>query len=434
MKNSTIAIILAAGDGADMNSSLPKVMHKISGVPMVQYLFEGVKGVTDNRPLLILDHKFGEPEDISGWEVDTALHEGSVKDGFIPRINWEILREKAEYGLILSGNLPLIRSESLKRLLNLCQEGTYDGAYISSSREGEALAFSFRVKPFLSILEKLGTEGMDYTWRNLLNLMEDRGRGLGIYSVEDPIEIMAVNTRLDQAKAQKEMTLRINYRHLEAGVTLIDPYNTYIGPYVKIQRDVMIYPGNHLEGNVIVGEGSLLYPNNRIVDSTLGRGTQIQSSVILESHVDDMASIGPFAYLRPGSKIGRGARIGDFVEVKNTEIGEGTKVSHLSYVGDAKIGKGVNIGGGVIFVNYDGQKKYRTDIEDNAFIGCNVNLIAPVKVGKNGYIAAGSTITDEVPGGALSIARARQINKEDWVKKHKDGWIRKHKNETEENQ
>ena len=173
-----------------------------------------------------------------------------------------------------------------------------------------------------------------------------------------------------------------------------------------------------MEGRTSIGEGSILYPNSRILDSNIGAKTQIQNSVILESQIGDQTTVGPFAYIRPGSVIGNKVRIGDFVEVKNAQIGEGSKVSHLTYVGDGEVGKNVNIGCGVVFVNYDGKKKHRTIVEDNAFIGCNTNLISPVTIKSNSYIAAGSTITDDVPNNALGIARARQINKENWVKKH----------------
>jgi len=213
------------------------------------------------------------------------------------------------------------------------------------------------------------------------------------------------------------MRKRINDKHMENGVTIIDPDSTYIDIDVKIENDTIIYPQNVIEGNTVVGRNCILYPGSRIENSIIEEGVTIQSSVILESSVGKGTTVGPFAYIRPESKIGNSVRIGDFVEVKKSFIGDGTKVSHLTYIGDAEVGKKCNFGCGTVVVNYDGKKKNKTLIGDNSFIGCNTNLVSPVRVDDNTYIAAGSTITDEVPEGSLAIARARQVNKEGWVYK-----------------
>lgn len=228
---------------------------------------------------------------------------------------------------------------------------------------------------------------------------------------------MAVTDRITLSEAERAMRNRINHKHMQNGVTLIDPSQTYIGPDVCIEQDTVIYPGNVLEGSTVIGRGCTLYPNNRLKDVRLGEGVTLQSSVILESSIGDKTTVGPYAYIRPGSEIGSGVRIGDFVEIKKSVIGEGSKVSHLTYIGDARLGKDVNVGCGVVCVNYDGKRKQRVTVGDHAFIGCNVNLIAPVEVEHDSYIAAGSTITDRVPAKALAIARARQVNKEGWVDK-----------------
>jgi len=213
------------------------------------------------------------------------------------------------------------------------------------------------------------------------------------------------------------MKRRINRKHMENGVTIMDPNNTYIESQVIIGKDTIIYPGNVLEGKTIIKEDCVLYPNNRIVDSILDNGISIQSSVVIESQIGEKTTVGPFAYIRPESKIGKHARIGDFVEIKKSTIGDNTKVSHLTYIGDAQVGTGCNFGCGTVVVNYDGISKYKTIIGNNAFIGCNTNLVSPVTVNDNAYIAAGSTITNEVPKNALAIARAKQRNIENWVVK-----------------
>jgi bifunctional UDP-N-acetylglucosamine pyrophosphorylase/glucosamine-1-phosphate N-acetyltransferase len=198
---------------------------------------------------------------------------------------------------------------------------------------------------------------------------------------------------------------------------MIDPLSVYIDGGVKIGRDTVIYPGVVIEGETVVGEDCIIGPNSRLVNSIVHDSVEVNSSVVLQSEVGSGTHVGPFAYIRPESVIGRNTKIGDFVEIKKSVIGDGTKVSHLTYIGDSEVGSNVNFGCGTINVNYDGKKKHKTIVGDNVFIGCNTNLVAPVKVNNDSYIAAGSTITDEVPEGALAIARERQTNKEGWVEK-----------------
>jgi bifunctional UDP-N-acetylglucosamine pyrophosphorylase/glucosamine-1-phosphate N-acetyltransferase len=199
------------------------------------------------------------------------------------------------------------------------------------------------------------------------------------------------------------------------GVTMIDPNNTYIEASVKIERDVTIYPGCIIEGDTVIQEDSVIGPNTRIRNGIIGKGVSIQNSIVLESSVGEGTTVGPFAYIRPGNKIGKHAKIGDFVEMKNSNFGDHSKASHLTYVGDGDVGNNVNLGCGVVFVNYDGKNKNRSSVGDNSFIGCNVNLIAPVTVKANSYVAAGTTVTKEVPEYSLAIGRVKQENKDGWV-------------------
>ena len=208
-----------------------------------------------------------------------------------------------------------------------------------------------------------------------------------------------------------------NLGYLEAGVRFIDIRTAYIDEGVSIGAGTVIYPCVVIEGDVTIGENCTIGQNSRIKDSVIGDDTSIQSSVVLESKIGSGTSVGPFAYLRPNSEVGDGCKVGDFVEIKNSKLGDGAKAAHLTYVGDSDVGERVNLGCGVVFVNYDGSRKYRSVVEDGAFIGCNVNLVSPVHVGKDAYIAAGSTITADVPDGALYVARAKGRTLEGWVEK-----------------
>lgn len=222
---------------------------------------------------------------------------------------------------------------------------------------------------------------------------------------------------IKEYEAMEEKRIQRNLEYMNKGVKFIDIRTAYIDEGVEIGKGTVIYPCVILEGNVSIGEDCTIGQNTRIKDSVIGSGTSIQSSVIMESRVGNETSIGPFAYLRPGSEIGNGCKVGDFVEIKNSKLDDGAKAAHLTYVGDSDVGKKVNLGCGVVFVNYDGSKKYRSVVEDGAFIGCNVNLVSPVNVGKNAYIAAGSTITKNVPEGSLHVARAKGKTIEGWVEK-----------------
>ncbi len=230
-------------------------------------------------------------------------------------------------------------------------------------------------------------------------------------------EAIGAEQIMEQERRKEEERLRIVIGHIQRGVTFTDWKCAYIDETVTIGRGTKIGPGVILEGNTAIGENCVIGQNCRIVDSAIGSGTEIQSSVILESRVGDETKIGPFAYLRPNSVIGSYAKVGDFVEVKNSTMGDGAKASHLTYIGDSDVGNNVNLGCGVVFVNYDGTHKHRSVVKDGAFIGCNTNLVSPVTVGEKAYVAAGATLTKDVPDGALAVARERQTNIEGWVER-----------------
>ena len=231
----------------------------------------------------------------------------------------------------------------------------------------------------------------------------------------DSDESLGVNSRLQLAQAELILRNRTNLALMEAGVTLVDPHSTYIAPEVVVGPDTIIYPNTTLEGNTVVGTNNILGPNTRLSNVTVGDNNHIHDSYAHDCEIKNDTVIGPFVHLRPDTVLSDKVKIGNFVEVKNSVVGVGTKLPHLSYIGDSDVGSKVNIGCGTITVNYDGKKKHRTIIEDGVFVGCNSNLVAPVTIGSESYVAAGSTITKNVPNRGLAFGRARQVVKENWV-------------------
>lgn len=447
------ALILAAGEGKRMKSDTPKVLHKICGKEMVNQVIDTVKksGITEiNVVVGIGAEKVKEATGSRG--VHYSFQESQLGTGHAVMCSSEFLEGKQGTVAVFTGDAPLISEESIEKLLQYHNSGKYKATIVTSVvgcadgygriirkdnnevcrivehkdcssselqvKEINSGMYCFDIQYLLRSLSKLGKDNAqgEYYLTDVIGILVGEGQSVGAMPVPFE-ETMGVNSRLQLSEAEKVLRKRINTKHMVNGVTLIDQDSTYIDVDVEIGRDTIIYPGNVLQGKTAIGERCNLYPNSRISDSTIGHEVTIQSSVILESSIGEKTTIGPFAYIRPASVIGKSARIGDFVEIKKSLIGDGTKVSHLTYIGDAEVGKNCNFGCGTVVVNYDGKEKCKTVIGDNAFIGCNTNLISPVSVSDDTYIAAGSTITDDVPAGALAIARAKQINKEGWVYK-----------------
>ena len=250
---------------------------------------------------------------------------------------------------------------------------------------------------------------------DVVSILVKAGKTVSAYMTMDSDESLGVNSRLQLAQAELILRNRTNMALMEAGVTLVDPHSTYIDPEVVIGPDTIIYPNTTLEGNTVVGMNNILGPNTRLSNVTVGDNNHIHDSYAHDCEIKNDTVIGPFVHLRPDTVLFDKVKIGNFVEVKNSVVGTGTKLPHLSYIGDSDVGSKVNIGCGTITVNYDGKKKHRTIIEDGVFVGCNSNLVAPVTIGSESYVAAGSTITKDVPSRALAFGRARQVVKENWV-------------------
>lgn len=447
------AVVLAAGLGKRMKSKLPKVLHKVCGKEMVNQVIDVIKKSDINDINIVIGNGAEEVKKATQNEnVSYSFQEKQLGTGHALLCSSEFLENKTGFVAIFTGDAPLITSETIKKLFDFAQDGAYNAVILTSMcedpfgygriirnknndvekivehkdcseeelkvKEINSGMYCFDIQSLVSALKGLKNNNVqgEYYLTDVIEILKQDGKRIGALDI--PFEqTIGVNSRVQLAQADKILRNRINEFHMENGVTIIDPDNTYIGPDVKIESDTIIYPGNVLEGNTVIKEGCVLYPNSRIFNSVVESGVTIQSSVILETKIGKNTTVGPFAYLRPETVIGESARIGDFVEIKKSSIGNGTKVSHLTYIGDASVGEKCNFGCGTVVVNYDGKTKNKTIIGNKSFIGCNTNLISPVEVKDNTYIAAGSTITKEVPSGALGIARARQINIEGWVEK-----------------
>ena len=281
--------------------------------------------------------------------------------------------------------------------------------------------YCFKIPELLDALTKVNSNNAqgELYLTDTLGILRSAGKKVGACIAKDVTEAMGINDRVQLSEAERVMRRRINERIMREGVTLIDPDSTYIEPDVTVGNDTVIYPGTYLAGKTVIGNNCVLRGNNFIDNSVIGNGVQICGAVINGAKIGDNTTVGPYAFIRPESEIGANVRVGDFVEIKKSVIGDNTKVSHLTYVGDAEVGKNVNLGCGTVFANYDGEKKHRTTVGDNAFIGCNSNLVAPLEVGENAFVAAGSTVTENVEANDLCIARSRQTVKKGWVLENK---------------
>ncbi|MBO5560105.1 MAG: bifunctional UDP-N-acetylglucosamine diphosphorylase/glucosamine-1-phosphate N-acetyltransferase GlmU [Firmicutes bacterium] len=448
MSNSFKAVILAAGQGTRMKSKVPKVLHKVIDKPMVDYVIdESIKaGASDI--CVIIGHQSAMVKAMIGDRVKYGLQTEQLGTGHAVMQAGDFLKGDEDIA-VLCGDTPLITAETLKKLADIhnaqnnsvtvvsmiLDDPTGYGRIIRSGENFEKIVeqkdatdeekacrevntgvYIFKGADLTAAFEKLTNNNAqgEYYLTDTLEIIKNNGGKVGVMVADDPDEFLGVNSKLQLGEATTIMKKRINAFHMLNGVTLQDPDNTYIGKDVKIGEDTLILPGCYIEGDTEIGSDCIIGPNSRITSSKVNNCVTVQNSTMINAFVDNYTTVGPYAYLRPNSKIGEHVRIGDFVEIKNSTIDDGTKVSHLTYVGDSDVGKFVNFGCGTVTVNYDGKNKFRCKIGDNVFIGCNTNLVAPVEVADNAYTAAGSTITKDVPGDSLAIARARQENKEGW--------------------
>ncbi|MDQ0209186.1 bifunctional UDP-N-acetylglucosamine diphosphorylase/glucosamine-1-phosphate N-acetyltransferase GlmU [Alkalicoccobacillus murimartini] len=446
------AVILAAGQGTRMKSKLYKVLHPVCGKPMVQHVSDALGQVGFDETVIVVGHGAEAVKAQLGDQMHYVLQSEQLGTGHAVLQADDLLKDKKGMTVVLAGDTPLITGETIDALMKehqsqkakitvltaLAEDPTGYGRVIRDAnglvqrvvehkdataeeqkvREINTSTYCFDNELLFKALKQVGNHNSqgEYYLPDVIEILQKQGEVIAAYQSPTFTETLGVNDRLALSQAEQIMKLRINEAWMRAGVTIINPEQTYISADATIGQDTVIWPGASIKGHTVIGSDCTIGANSEILNSTIADRVEVKQSVIHDSKVAQDVTIGPFAHIRPGTELGEEVRIGNFVEVKKSTLAKGSKAAHLSYVGDAEVGKHVNLGCGTITVNYDGVNKHKTTIDDGAFIGSNSNLIAPVHIGENALVAAGSTITDDVPGKALSIARARQVNKEQYKK------------------
>lgn len=455
LMTNTYAIVLAAGQGTRMKSDLYKVLHPVCGKSMVAHVIDNIIELGASRIVTIVGHGAEKVEETLGNRSEYALQAEQLGTAHAVQQAEQLLGDLDGTTLVVCGDTPLIRTETMEQLVAYHNETGAQATILTAiaedptgygriirGEEGQVLrnveqkdanaeeqqvkeintgTYCFSNRALFETLKKVKNDNAqgEYYLPDVVGILQAEGARVSAFSTNDFSETLGVNDRFVLSQAESVMRQRIAERHMRNGVTIINPDHTYISAEAKIGRDTVLQPGTMIEGQAVIGEKCVIGPNSQIVDSIIGNEVKIHSSVVLSSEIGSQTSVGPFAHIRPEASIGSRARIGNFVEVKKSTLGDDTKVSHLSYIGDATLGNNVNVGCGAITVNYDGKNKHQTVVEDDVFVGCNSNLIAPVTVKKGSFVAAGSTISKDVPENTLAIARSRQENKEDYVTKLK---------------
>ena len=457
---SVAAVVLAAGQGKRIKSKLPKVLHPVCGKPVLWHVLRAIAGVKPQR-LIVVVHEGREQvgDAVRSWDLrpePVFVDQGEpLGTGHAVTV-----AEKAagafETLLVANGDEPLTTTEQLRDLLRrfrrrdlaaivqttvpedargfarLIRDARGDFVRLAEGSDAtpEELAvhevatgvYGFRRELLYEVLPLVGRDNRqrEYYLPDVLGLLADKGERIGVQLVDNGGAV-GVNSRLELAKASAVMRRRINERLMHEGVTMLDPSQTFVDVGVRVGRDTVLYPQTYVEGDSRIGLGAVVGPATRIVDSIVADGAQVQFSVVRGSKIGKGSNVGPYASIRPGSVLDAGSKAGTFVEIKNSRVGKGSKVPHLSYVGDADIGRDVNIGAATVTVNYDGWDKHRTVVEDDAKVGSDTMLVAPVTVGKGAMTGAGSVITKDVPPGALGIERTEQQNIAGFRKRKESG-------------
>ncbi len=449
----TYAIVLAAGQGTRMKSKLYKVLHPVCGKPMVEHVVDEVSTVGVDRIVTIVGYGAEAVEETLGTKSEYALQEEQLGTAHAVEQAAPILAGRKGTTLVICGDTPLIQAETMQALLDhhhaqrakatILTAHTDDptgygriirdeeGYVLRNVEEKDATekerqvteintgTYCFDNEALFEALRRVDNDNAqgEYYLPDVIRILKEDDEIVSAYVTPKFEDMLGVNDRVALSMAERRMRLRIAEKHMRNGVTMLNPETTIISAEAQIGRDTVIYPGVIIEGRTIIGEDCEIGPNSHIVESEIGNRTKVHSSVVLQSRIGEQTAVGPYAHIRPQSNIQNDVKIGNFVEVKKSTVGNDTKISHLSYIGDATIGEEVNLGCGTITVNYDGKNKYETTIGDRSFIGCNTNLVAPVTVENDAFVAAGTTVTKTVPTDALAIGRARQENKEGYVSK-----------------
>ena len=444
-------LILAAGKGTRMKSELPKVIHEVNGIPMISKIIKVLEILKPEENILILGHKKEEVLKVVGENADYVVQTEQLGTGHAVLQAKDKLKDYDGDVMILCGDTPLLREETLKELYKFHKDtdsvttiltSIYDNPFgygrivkenglvkaiveekeadaeIKKIKEVNAGVYCFKGRELFEALSKItnNNEKGEYYLTDVIGIQVGEGKQVQSYVLIDNIEILGVNSKVELAQASKVLRDRKNIELMEKGDILIDPATVYIEEDVEIGRDTIIYPGAVLQGKTVIGENCQILGASRIVDSILRNNIKVESSVIEDSILENGVTIGPFAHLRPKSHLKEKVHIGNFVEVKKSVLEKGVKAGHLTYLGDAQIGEDTNIGAGTITCNYDGKNKFKTIVGKNSFIGSDSMLVAPVIIGENALVGAGSVITKDVPDNSLAVSRSKQIIKNDWRK------------------
>ncbi|MFZ5646217.1 MAG: bifunctional UDP-N-acetylglucosamine diphosphorylase/glucosamine-1-phosphate N-acetyltransferase GlmU [Bacillota bacterium] len=446
-------VILAAGKGTRMKSELPKVLHKVCGVPMINHVLKAARDAGSERIVAVVGFGGDLVAQAVDGQAEIALQLEQLGTAHALHQAAGPLKDYKGDILVLCGDTPLILADTLKTLISVHRESGASATVLTAEpdnpagygriirnaggtveriveqkdaspeellvREINTGIYCFKSAGLFEDLAQIKPDNAqgEYYLPDLVGKFVGEGRVVSAVSGADPVEIMGVNDRCQLALAQSSMRKRVNRELMLSGVTIIDPDNVFIDAGVIIGRDTVIYPGAIIEGDTVIGEGCEIGPFTRIISARIKDNVTVRQSVVEDSEIGSNCTIGPYSYIRPGCRLFERVKVGDFVELKKAEIGSGSKVPHLSYVGDAVLGQNVNVGAGTITCNYDGEKKWKTIIGDNAFIGSNTNLVAPVRVGDGAVTGAGSTITKDVPDHALGVTRDPQKIIPNWSRR-----------------
>ena len=451
----TVAVILAAGKGTRMKSALPKVLHAVGGKSMLRHVMTAAEQAGAKRMLVVVGFGGDKVQAEIGAAAEFVLQAEQLGTGHAMMQVQPVLAGFSGTILLLCGDTPLLTGQALLDLVAAHQQSGAAATVLTAKpadatgygrilrdESGQVLGiveqkdataeqkqigeintgiYCFEAAPLFAALAGLTCNNAqkEYYLTDVLAILAQAGQQVGAVEVADFQETLGINSRLQLAEAEAILRQRKLVELMDSGVTVMDPASTFVDASVSVGEDTVLYPFTWLEGETTIGRDCRIGPNSRISDSQLGDAVTLHFSYAHECKIAGGVSVGPYVHLRPDTELSAGVKVGNFVEIKNSRVGVGSKLPHLSYIGDADIGSGVNIGCGTITVNYDGKKKHRTVVGDTAFVGCNSNLVAPVSVGSGAYIAAGSTITKDVPDGALGVGRARQSNIAGWVEKKK---------------
>ncbi|MFC0036758.1 bifunctional UDP-N-acetylglucosamine diphosphorylase/glucosamine-1-phosphate N-acetyltransferase GlmU [Actinomadura rayongensis] len=453
-------IVLAAGEGTRMKSRTSKVLHELGGRSMVGHVLAAAGELEPDRLVVVVGHR--REQVVAHLAEHAPAAEPVVQErrggtGHAVRVALEQTGALSGTVIVTNGDHPLLTGEVLAELVRTHEtEGNAatvlttpmpdptgygrvlrdaDGAVTAIVEQKDATdeqravreinvgMYAFDGALLDGALKRLTTDnagGEEYL-TDVVGILRGDGHRVGAFRTDDWVGTQGVNDRVQLAQARRQLNDRILERLMRAGVTIVDPASTWIDVGVTAEPDATVLPNTQLHGATHLGEGATVGPNCTLTDTRVGADATVVNAVCVGAEIGDEVSVGPFAYLRPGARLARGAKAGTYVELKNAEVGEKAKVPHLSYVGDAEIGAGANIGAGTIFANYDGVNKHRTEVGPAAFVGSNSVLVAPVRVGDGAYTAAGSTVTQDVPPGAIGVARGRQRNIEGWVGRKRAG-------------